>query len=85
MYENPWKFKVGDLVMCSILDPTLPLVVSAPIRKSGTGVIVDRRRKSLHVEARPVRIIEVDEYCIMIEGTGQWAPVEALSLTQRVR
>jgi len=83
MYENPGKFKVGDLVTCRVLEPTIPLVVTAQTPRAGTGVIIDRRRKEMYVEARPVRIVELDEYCIMIDGTGQWAPTEALTLSQK--
>ena len=82
MYENPWQFEIGDLVKCRTLEPTLPLIVSAAHLRPGTGVIVDRRRRCFHVEARPVRMVEVDEYCVMVEGVGQWAPIEALTLTQ---
>ena len=83
MYVNPWKFEVGDLVECRLLEPTLPLVLSSAIRKSGSAMIIDRRRKEVYVEARPMRIVEMDEYCIMIDGTGHWAPEEALALAQK--
>ena len=83
MYVNPWKFEVGDLVECRLLAPTLPLTVSATLRHAGPTVIVDRRRKEVYVEARPMRIIEVDEYCVVIDGTGHWAPEEALILSQK--
>ena len=46
-------------------------------------MIIDRRRKEVYVEARPMRIVEMDEYCIMIDGTGHWAPEEALALAQK--
>jgi len=83
MYVNPWKFSVGDLVEYQLLPATLPLVVGETIRKSGSGVIVDRRRKEIYVEARPIRIAEVDEYCIVLDGSHYWAPEQALVLSQR--
>ena len=78
MHVNPWKFEIGDLVECRRLSSRLPLTLGTAIQKEGTAVIVDRRRKEMYVEARPMKLIEFDEYCIMIDGTGHWAPEEAL-------
>jgi hypothetical protein len=83
-YRNPWKFEVGDLVECSTLELHLMQSPSTnPDLKPGTGMIIDRRRKSYHVEARPIRIVEADEYCMTVGSDNQWAPVEALSLAQK--
>jgi len=82
MFVNPWKFEVGDLVECRLLTQILPPTLSSVIRKAGPAVIVDRRRKEVYVEARPIRIVEIDEYCIMVDGTGHWAPEESLNLSQ---
>ena len=84
MYENPWKFEIGDLVETQAVAPTLPLIVSkSTYRLKGCGVIVDRQRSSMHVMDRPVRIVEIDKYCVMIEEARHWIPVEALCLVQK--
>ena len=82
MYVNPWRYEIGDLVQCSASDRTLPLVVSAPPLKSGAGVIVDRRRREMYVDGRPIKIVELDEYCIVVGGTKQWVGSETLRLSQ---
>ena len=67
MYVNPWKYEVGDLVKTA---------------DEWTGVIVDRRRKEAYVEARPIRCIEIDEYCVVINDTKHWLTEENLELSQ---
>jgi hypothetical protein len=37
----------------------------------------------MHVMDRPVRIVEIDKYCVMIEEARHWIPVEALCLVQK--
>ena len=46
LYENPWKFKIGDLVNA----------------KSTTGVVVKRDRRGHYVEDRGLRYVEEDWY-----------------------
>jgi hypothetical protein len=72
MYENPWKLSVGDLV-------TTADTYSCT---AWTGVITERRRKYMYVEARPIRNIEIDEYCIVIDELKRWIPADELELCQ---
>jgi hypothetical protein len=72
VYVNPWRFSVGDLV--ATMDE-----FSGKIR---TGVIVDRRRKEVYVEARPIRCIEIDEYCVIANDRQCWIPEINLEMSQ---
>ena len=72
MYENPWKFSVGDLV-------TTFDTYSCTV---WTGVITEKRRRYVYVEARPIKSIELDEYCIVIDELKRWIPVDELGLIQ---
>jgi len=82
MYENPWKFEIGDLVRTRA-DTPAQLVRRRTWIREGCGVIVDRQRSSMHVMDRPVRIVEVDKYCVMMDDDQFWIPDEALALVQK--
>ena len=72
MYVNPWKYEVGDLVGTR----------DEWTGRDLTGVIIDRRRRDMYVEARPIRCIEIDEYCVVSDNTQYWIPEESLKLFQ---
>ena len=72
MYENPWKFSVGDLVT----------TYDTYSCTTWAGVITERRRRYAYVEARPIKSIEIDEYCIVIDEIKHWIPAEELELSQ---
>ena len=72
MYVNPWRFSVGDLVA----------TMDEFSGRMWTGVIVDRRRKEVYVEARPIRCIEIEEYCVVANDRQCWIPEINLELSQ---
>ena len=58
MYENPYKFEVGDLVSWARTE-----------RTTHHGIITKKRRQSYYVEARPIKCVEEDQYLVVV-GDG---------------
>ena len=73
MYENPYKFAVGDLVSWAKTE-----------RTTHHGIITKKRRQSYYVEARPIKCVEEDQYLVVVgDGAGHWVHSDDLERSQK--